>query len=81
ALGRGDALSLLAAYGIPAGDAAGPALRVSVADDALFGPAITIESPQGGATDLPPLNLPLATCLAGRAGLTGPVAERAAACL
>ena len=43
--------------------------RIRVADDELFGPAITFGDPDLAwdvAVDLPPLNLPLAAALAGR---------------
>lgn len=59
--------SVLACYGI--GQPEGTTLLVQVADDAMFGPAIAVG--QSGAehdvaTDLPPLNLPLARALLAR---------------
>jgi acetyltransferase len=58
ALTAGEARSALAVYGIPGS----PALRIAVADDALFGPAISLGQGriEDRAFDLPPLNLPLA---------------------
>lgn len=60
-----ETASLLAAAGLRPGTD----WRVRVADDELFGPAITFGDPELAwdvAVDLPPLNLPLATAMAGR---------------
>lgn len=64
-----EALAVLAAYGItitpgPAGQ--GRALRVSVDEDAVFGPTIGLGQGGMAAFDLPPLNLTLAAALVSR---------------
>ena len=57
-------------------------LRVSVADDMLFGPAIgfgaggTVASPGDLAFDLPPLNLPLASALVARSRVAPLLADQ-----
>jgi acetyltransferase len=58
ALSPEEARAALAIYGIPGS----PALRIAVADDLLFGPAISLGQGriEDRAFDLPPLNLPLA---------------------
>jgi acetyltransferase len=64
-----EAGRVLACYGIDSGQAEGTALLVRVADDAMFGPAITVgltDAERDVATDLPPLNLPLARALLAR---------------
>ena len=65
ALTPGEMRVVLATYGIPAS----PVLRVAVADDLLFGPAIGLGQGriEDQAFDLPPLNLPLARGLVLRA--------------
>jgi acetyltransferase len=87
-LSRGEALRVLAAYGIQAAygaEASGAAqLAVRVHDDEIFGPAIECRVLAGGraAYDLPPLNLPLAASLARKAGLIDqPLVDTAAQAL
>jgi acetyltransferase len=84
-LTRGEAFSVLAAYGLQAAPnvaAAGMAeISVRVHDDEMFGPAIECRVlPDGKAAyELPPLNLPLAAALARKAGLQEQAACDAAA--
>jgi acetyltransferase len=71
-----EAMGVLAAYGIATHAPANPVVLVRVTDDAMFGPAIAVGEggkPRGAAgpwhdvaTDLPPLNLPLARALLSR---------------
>jgi acetyltransferase len=75
ALTRGEALRVLAAYGIQAAYGAEATtqaqLSLRVHDDEIFGPAIECRLLAGGkaAYDLPPLNLSLAAALARKSGL------------
>ena len=70
ALTAEEARAVLSAYeltAVPADAAALPALRLRVADDPVFGPAIGLGLGGAGSVfDLPPLNLPLARALAAR---------------
>ena len=75
------ARALLGAYGIAVGQGSGLALRVSVGEDAMFGPILAFG--QGGAAgglrhdvavDLPPLNLALAGGLVGQTGVSAEIA-------
>jgi acetyltransferase len=61
ALTPAEARAAFAIYGVPGS----PSLRIAVADDALFGPAISLGHGriEERAFDLPPLNLPLAHSL------------------
>ncbi len=81
ALSRAESLRLLACYGLASDGAPGPAATIRVHDDPTFGPAIAFAMlPDGSAAhDLPPLNLPLAQALAGRAGVADPALLAAAA--
>ena len=85
ALTQAESTSILNAYGLPGAPEAAPRegdtqACVLVLDDPIFGPAISLSSPPDArpAYDLPPLNLPLALSLAGRAGLQGAPAQAAA---
>ena len=93
ALAAEEGLAVLSAYGLrmapPGSSAPAAALRLRVADDPVFGPAIGLGL--GGAAgavlrdfafDLPPLNLPLARALVARlhgAAILGALADRAGA--
>ncbi len=81
ALSRSESLGLLACYGLSSGTGAGPAAAIRVHDDPTFGPAIAFAllPDAAAAFGLPPLNLPLALALAGRAGLQDPALLEAAA--
>jgi acetyltransferase len=81
ALTRDETEIVLGAYGIAFGPEPRNAARaaVRVHEDAVFGPAISLNVAGGRPVyELPPLNLPLAQGLARRAGLTD-TAEAAAA--
>jgi acyl-CoA synthetase (NDP forming)/GNAT superfamily N-acetyltransferase len=80
-LGRAESLALLACYGLAhAPPATGQAACLRCHDDPTFGPAIMLAASPAAACayDLPPLNLPLAQAMAGRAGITGAPAAAAA---
>ncbi len=80
--GQGDPAPLLAAYGIAMGTAPGAvALRVALAEDAMFGPVLAFGQggPAGGlrhdvAVDLPPLNPALARGLVAQTGVAAEIA-------
>ena len=80
--GQGDPAPLLAAYGIPMGTTQGAvALRVALAEDAMFGPVLAFGQggPAGGlrhdlAVDLPPLNPALARGLVAQTGVAAEIA-------
>lgn len=69
ALDAAEVRAVLAAYGIAAsaGAGSGRPWQVQVAEDAQFGPTITLGQGTRHALDLPPLNLVLARALAARA--------------
>lgn len=80
--GQGDPAPLLAAYGIGMGTSQGAvALRVALAEDAMFGPVLAFGQggPAGGlrhdfAVDLPPLNPALASGLVAQTGVAAEIA-------
>lgn len=81
--GPATAWGVLAAYGLEEGAVTGPALRIEVRRDAMFGPLICIgesgvagADPSDLAIGLPPLNLTLASAAIGRTRIGRVLADR-----